>query len=358
MSYDAVLLLGFGGPEHVDEVVPFLQRVTAGRGIPPERLIEVGRHYLTLGGVSPINAQNRALRDALAERLAARGVDVDLVLANRNSAPFVEDVVADLAAQGRRRLLALATAAYSSYSGCRQYREDLGRALGGLADAEVTAVKIPPFPRLPGLIEADTDLLAAALAQVDAAERPGVRVMFTTHSIPLSMASSAGPEGARTDGDLYSAQHRHVARSVIGEAARRAGYAEAPPWELVYQSRSGAPHIPWLEPDINDAIVAAAGEGVSTVVIVPIGFLTDHVEVIWDLDTQARQTAEGVGVRTIRVPTVGTHPAFLDSLADLVAAHLRNPGRPAAAGEFCFGTCCRNPRHDLPAAAGVHSVVE
>lgn len=354
MSYDALLLLGFGGPEHVDEVVPFLERVTAGRGIPRERLVEVGQHYLTLGGVSPINEQNRAMRTALDERLRHRGVDIEFVLANRNSAPFVEEVVADLASRGRRRLLALATSIYSSYSGCRQYREDLGRALGSLGpDTDVTAVKIPPFPRLPGLVEANTDLLADTLSGV---ESDGLRVMFTTHSIPTSMSASSGPEGGRTDGDLYSAQHLAVARTVIAEASRRAGLPEVPEWGLVYQSRSGAPHIPWLEPDINDAITRAATEGVRTVVIVPIGFLTDHVEVIWDLDTQARQTAEALGVTTVRVPTVGTHPAFLDSLADLVTDHLSRPGRPAAPGEFCYGTCCANPRRELPVTPGVHPV--
>lgn len=355
MSYDALVLLGFGGPEHVDEVVPFLERVTAGRNIPTERLIEVGRHYLTLGGVSPINAQNRALRAALAERLAARGIDVEFVLANRNSAPFVEDVIADLAARGRRRVLALATSAYSSYSGCRQYREDLGRALARLgAGTQVTAVKIPPFPALPGLIEANIDLLAGALRSVPGTG--GLRVMFTTHSIPTAMSASAGPDGARPDGDLYSAQHRHVATTVIAESARLAGLGSAPAWELVYQSRSGAPHIPWLEPDINDAITSAAAEGVTGVVIVPIGFLTDHVEVIWDLDTQARQTAEGLGVTTIRVPTVGSHPAFLDSLADLMVRHLNDAGRPSGPGEFCFGTCCANPHREAPAAPAVQLV--
>ena len=334
--------------------MPFLERVTAGRGIPRERLIEVGQHYLTLGGVSPINEQNRAMRAALEERLRGRGLEIEFVLANRNSAPFIEDVVADLASRGRRRLLALATSIYSSYSGCRQYREDLGRALGALGpDSGVVAVKIPPFPRLPGLIEANTDLLAGTLAGL---EPEGLRVMFTTHSIPTAMSSTAGPEGARTDGDLYSAQHLAVARTVIAEATRRARLPEVPGWSLVYQSRSGAPHIPWLEPDINDAITEAAAEGATTIVIVPIGFLTDHVEVIWDLDTQARQTAEALGVTTVRVPTVGTHPAFLDSLADLVTEHLTRPGLPAEPGQFCFGSCCRNPRSDLPVAPGVHPV--
>ena len=352
MSYDALVMLGFGGPEHVDEVLPFLERVTAGRGIPPERLIEVGQHYLTLGGVSPINAQNRALRTALADRLAARGVETEVVLANRNSPPFVTDVLRELAGQGRTKLLAWATAAYSSYSGCRQYREDLGLAVAELAGAGIEVAKVPPFPELPGLIEAASDLLGRTLTALPA-EVTRLQVMFTTHSIPVALAAAAGPEGARTNDDLYSTQQRAVAQRVIGEAASRAGLSEVPEWTLVYQSRSGAPHIPWLEPDINDAISQAAAAGVSDVVIVPIGFLTDHVEVIWDLDTQARQTAESVGVRTHRVPTVGTHPAFLDSLADFLAGYLTDPGRTPGPGEFCFADCCANPRSRRPVAPGV-----
>ena len=352
MTYDALVMLGFGGPEHVDEVVPFLERVTAGRGIPRERLLEVGQHYLTLGGVSPINAQNRAMRSALAERLVERGVDTELVLANRNSPPFVADVLRELAEQGRTKLLAWATAAYSSYSGCRQYREDLGMAVEELAEAGIDVVKLPPFPELPGLIEATTDLLAATLAGLPA-EADELLVMFTTHSIPLSFSSNAGPEGARRDGDLYTAQHRTVAERTIAAAAARAGLVQTPAWTLVYQSRSGAPHVPWLEPDINDAITEAAAAGVRDVVIVPIGFLTDHVEVIWDLDTQARQTADALGVRTHRVPTVGTHPAFLDSLADLLARYLTDPGRNPGPGEFCFGNCCASSRSQRPVVPGV-----
>jgi ferrochelatase len=354
MSFDALVMLGFGGPEHLDEVVPFLERVTAGRGIPPERLIEVGQHYITLGGVSPINAQNRQLRAALAERLAARGLDIEFALANRNSPPFVPDVLRELAGRGKRNLLALATAAYSSYSGCRQYREDLGMALAELDDTGLRVVKLPPFPDLPGLEVALTDLLATTLAEVGEAARP--LVMVTTHSIPTSLSSNAGPEGGRTGGDLYTAQQRDLAERVIGPAAARAGFAAPPRWRLVYQSRSGSPHVPWLEPDINDAITEEAAAGVTDIVIVPIGFLTDHVEVIWDLDTQAKQTAEALGVRTHRVPTVGEHPAFLDSLADLLAAYLTGELRAPGPGEACFGDCCLNPRSSRPVAPGVRLV--
>ncbi|MDQ7992476.1 MAG: ferrochelatase [Propionicimonas sp.] len=354
MSFDALVMLGFGGPEHLDEVVPFLERVTAGRGIPPERLVEVGQHYITLGGVSPINAQNRRMRDELAVRLAERGIDTELVLANRNSPPFVPDVLGDLAGRGKTDLLAWSTAAYASYSGCRQYREDLGLALAAGQTPGLSVVKVPPFPELPGMAEAVTDLLAGTLAALG--DVPGLLVMFTTHSIPLSLSANAGPEGGRTDGDLYSAQQLALAGAVIGPAAERAGLAQAPAWRLVYQSRSGAPHIPWLEPDINDALAEVAPTGVTDVVIVPIGFLTDHVEVIWDLDTQAKQTADELGLRTHRVPTVGEHPAFLDSLADYLAGYLTGEVRPPEPGEACFGDCCLNPRSQRPVAPGIQLV--
>ncbi|GAA2183090.1 ferrochelatase [Brooklawnia cerclae] len=350
--YDAVVMLGFGGPEHPDDVLGFLERVTAGRGIPPERLAEVGRHYFIRGGTSPINAQNRAMRDALAERLAARGVGIDLVLANRNSPPFVADVLADLARQGRTRLLAWATAAYSSYSSCRQYREDLGMAVEQLDGTHVDVVKMPPFPDLPGLVEANIDLLAEVLRQTSGSRE--LLVLATTHSLPTALAATAGPEAGRSGGDLYTAQQRALVERVVPEAAARAGLAVVPEWRLVYQSRSGAPHVPWLEPDVNDAIGEAAGAGVTDVVILPVGFLTDHVEVSWDLDTQARQTAEGLGVTTHRVPTVGAHPAFLDSLADLLAAYATNAGRAPGPGELCRGDCCLNPRIQRPVADAVH----
>lgn len=351
MSYDAVVMLGFGGPEHPDEVIPFLERVTDGRGIPPERLAEVGRHYFTLGGTSPINAQNRAMRDALAQRLTARGVGIDLVLANRNSPPFVADVLAGLARDGRTRLLAWATAAYSSYSGCRQYREDLAAAAGQTDGVMIDVVKMPPFPGLSGLVEANADLLAQTLRCTAGSRK--LQVLATTHSLPTAQAATAGPQGGRTGGDLYTAQQRSLAERVIPDAAARAGLHVVPQWRLVYQSRSGAPHTPWLEPDINDAIAEAAAQGVSDVVILPVGFLVDHVEVSWDLDVQACQTAQRLGVQAHRVPTVGTHPAFLDSLADLLAVYATGPGREPGPLELCQGDCCLNPRLQRPAARAI-----
>lgn len=347
LAYDAVLLLGFGGPEAEAEVVPFLERVTAGRGIPRERLVEVGQHYFTLGGVSPINAQNRSLLTALAAALAGSGLEIETALANRNSPPFVADVLTDLARRGHSRILAVATAAYSGYSGCRQYREDLGIALEqtGL-DLEVR--KLRPFFDLPEFAGTIADLLLAALpTDLDLAD-DSTRLVFTTHSIPTSMAASAGPTG-----DAYLDQHRWVAGQVATAIAEATGASV--PWQLVFQSRSGPPHVPWLEPDVNDALTQLAAEGTRDVVLVPIGFLSDHMEVIWDLDTQASDTATQLGVRLIRTPTVGTDPRFVSGLAGRIAAELRTGSGPSAPGQFCFGACCRNPHRDAPVVPGTAS---
>ncbi len=345
LAYDAVLLLGFGGPEAMEEVVPFLERVTAGRGIPPERLVEVGQHYFTLGGVSPINAQNRALREALAAALAEAGVTVEVALANRNSPPFIPDVLADLAARGRRRLLAVATSAYSGYSSCRQYREDVGLALEATG-LDLDVVKLPPFFDLPGFAGTIADLLLAALPDDLDLTAPTSRLVFTTHSIPDTMAAAAGPGGGR-----YLGQHRWVADRVAERIATATG--TRPGWGLVFQSRSGPPSVPWLEPDVNDFLAELATAGVRDVVLVPIGFISDHMEVIWDLDTQARQTAADLGLRLVRTPTVGTAPGFVTDLAGRIAAELRTGSPVAAEGDYCFGGCCANPRRPAPVVPAV-----
>ncbi|MGV8909953.1 MAG: ferrochelatase [Propionicimonas sp.] len=344
LSYDAVLLLGFGGPEGEDEVVPFLERVTAGRGIPPERLLEVGEHYFTLGGVSPINAQNRALLTALTEALAAAGVSIDTALANRNSPPFVPNVLGDLADRGHRRILAVATAAYSGYSSCRQYREDLGLALADTG-LELDILKLPPFYDLPGFAGTITDLLLGSVPDDLDLAAAGTRLLFSTHSIPNSMAASAGPEG-----NAYVTQHRWVADQVVAGIAEATGHR--PAWQLVFQSRSGPPSMPWLEPDINDVLRDLAADGVTDVVLAPIGFLSDHVEVIWDLDTEAMATAAELGIRLVRTPTVGIEPRFVGDLAGRIAAELRAGSAPSSPGQFCFGGCCANPRRDAPTVPG------
>ena len=344
-AYDAVVLLGFGGPEGTDEVVPFLERVTAGRGIPPERLVEVGQHYFTLGGVSPINAQNRELLAALQSELRRLGHDQPMVLANRNSAPFVAEVLSELAASGAEKVLGVATAAYSGYSACRQYREDLGMALAETG-LELAARKLSPFYDLPEFAGTIARLLVRSLpADLDLGAA-STRLVFTTHSIPNSMAATAGPQR-----DAYLAQHRWVADRVTARVAELTGHRLQ--WDLVLQSRSGPPHVPWLEPDVNDAITEWAAAGATDVVLVPIGFISDHMEVIWDLDTQATQTGAEVGVRVVRTPTVGVDPEFVRGLAARISAEFESPSAEPAPGQFCHGDCCLNPRRSAPVVPGV-----
>jgi protoporphyrin/coproporphyrin ferrochelatase len=353
--YDAFLLVSFGGPERPDDVMPFLENVTRGRGIPRERLEEVSHHYLALDGVSPINAQNRALLDALRAELEARRIDLPVHWGNRNWDPYLAPELARIHADGGRRVLAFVTSAYSSYSGCRQYREDLARSLAetGLAgDLEVHRIR--QYFDHPGFVGPFADGLAASLAELAAEGRPasGTRVLFTTHSIPDAMAEASGPPGRFDAQGAYVAQHLAAIACVL-EAVRARGI-EVPAWSLVYQSRSGSPHVPWLEPDINDALREAAAAGTTAAVVVPIGFVSDHVEVIWDLDHEARETCDDLGVRMIRVQTPGTHPAFVAAIADMIEERLS--GVPAAAlsplgpwPAVCAPSCCRNLRADLPA---------
>jgi protoporphyrin/coproporphyrin ferrochelatase len=344
LGYDAVVLLGFGGPEHESEVLSFLKRVTAGRGIPDERLVEVGKHYYALGGVSPVNAQNRALLVALQQALEASGIEIECTLANRNSAPFVADVLTDLANSGRRRILAVAASAYSGYSSCRQYREDLGLALAQTG-LELEIRKLPPFFDLPGFATAITEQLLAALPtdlELDAAT---TRLVFSAHSIPNSMAAAAGPNG-----NAYLQQHRWVASQVAAGVKAATGITKD--WDLVFQSRSGPPQMPWLEPDVNDALASFAAAGTDAVVLVPIGFLSDHMEVIWDLDTQAAETAAGLGLRLIRTPTAGLHEAFVTDLAGRIGEALCTGLSHASQAQYCHGGCCSNPRLQAPTVPG------
>lgn len=318
--YDAILLSSFGGPEGQDDVIPFLRNVTRGRGIPDERLEEVATHYRHFGGVSPINEQNRALLDALRARLAERGIDLPVYWGNRNWAPYLDTALAEAHAAGHDRLIAIATSAYSSYSSCRQYREDWADALeaAGLADT-VAIDKVRAFYNHPGFVAPFVDGVRDAVAKAhDAGFADGdIEVLFATHSIPTDDAERSGDQdadyGTHDDGSrmgAYERQHLDVAAHVAAEAAP--GIA----WQLVYQSRSGPASQPWLEPDINDAIQALQGR--KAVVIVPIGFVSDHMEVMWDLDEEAVETATEAGLWVRRTPTPGTHPAFVDGLIDLV----------------------------------------
>jgi protoporphyrin/coproporphyrin ferrochelatase len=339
--YDAVVLSSFGGPEGQDDVLPFLRNVTKGRGIPDERLEEVATHYRANGGVSPINAQNRALRSALEAELLGRGLSVPVLWANRNWAPYVADVVRECHARGLRKLLVLATSAYSSYSGCRQYREDYGVALEELGlTGEMQVDKVHQYYDSEGFVQPFVEGLREGLAQVRGrlgADGGRIAILFCTHSIPTTDAESSGP--ARMDfeeGSAYVAQHLAVARTVL----ERVGPEELGDhtWDLVYQSRSGPPQVPWLEPDVNDALEEVAERGVAGVVLVPLGFVSDHMEVKWDLDTEALETCERLGLPAVRTPTAGTHPAFVAGLADLVEQRVAGRTAPPRVSACARGT--------------------
>ncbi|MDH6136031.1 ferrochelatase [Kitasatospora sp. MAA4] len=364
--YDALLLLSFGGPEAPEDVVPFLENVTRGRGIPKERLAEVGKHYFLFGGVSPINEQNRELLAALREDFAAHGLGLPVYWGNRNWAPYLVDTLREMAKDGHRRIAVLATSAYAGYSGCRQYRENLADALAQLAEEGLPALtidKLRHFYNHPGFVRPMIDATLAAIAELPADTRDGARLAFTTHSIPLSMAESSGaPEDpARgTPGGAYVAEHLEVAQLVAEAVAEATGVAGRP-WELVFQSRSGAPHIPWLEPDICDHLEALHAAGAAAAVMVPIGFVSDHMEVKYDLDTEAAARAAELGLPVARAATVGADPRFTAAVRELVlerAAAERGLavercalGALGASHDVCAVACCPNPRAPRPAAA-------
>ncbi|KAF0648747.1 ferrochelatase [Streptomyces fradiae ATCC 10745 = DSM 40063] len=363
--YDALLLLSFGGPEGPDEVVPFLENVTRGRGIPKERLKEVGQHYFLFGGVSPINDQCRELLAALREDFAAAGLDLPVYWGNRNWAPYLTDTLREMVRDGRRRIAVLATSAYASYSGCRQYRENLADALAAL---EAEGLPLPKVDKLrhyfnhPGFVEPVVEGVLRSLGELDERVRDGAHLAFTTHSIPDSAADTSGPVEAHGDGGAYVAQHLDVARLVAGAVRERTGVDH--PWRLVYQSRSGAPHIPWLEPDICDHLEALHEEGAPAAVMVPIGFVSDHMEVLYDLDTEAAAKAAELGLPVRRSATVGADPRFAAAIRDLLlerAATERGAsvercalGALGPSHDVCPVGCCP-ARAERPAAAGADS---
>ncbi|WP_329137412.1 ferrochelatase [Streptomyces sp. NBC_01476] len=361
--YDALLLLSFGGPEGPDDVLPFLENVTHGRGIPRERLKEVGQHYFLFGGVSPINAQNRALLDAIRKDFADGGLDLPVYWGNRNWTPYLTDTLRSMSDAGHRRILVLATSAYASYSGCRQYRENLAASLAVLAEEGREPLRIDKLRHYfnhPGFVEPMIQATLDALAELPAAVRDGARLAFTTHSIPVTAADTSGPVPGHGDGGAYVAQHLDTAR-VIADAVQAATGVERD-WQLVYQSRSGAPHIPWLEPDICDHLTDVHAAGAPAVVMVPIGFVSDHMEVTYDLDTEAAARAGELGLPVSRAATVGADPRFAAAVRDLVlerAATERGLApRRCALGtlgpshDICPAGCCP-ARTPLPAAAGI-----
>jgi len=350
--YDAVLLVSFGGPEGPDDVMDFLRNVTRGKDVPPGRLADVAEHYLAFGGRSPINDQCRALLAAVRADLSAHGIDLPLYWGNRNWHPYLGDTVDQMRRDGIRRAACFVTSAYSSYSGCRQYREDLHDAVAGRTDA-------PRLDRLrhyfnhPGFVRPFASGVRDALQRLPESGRKGARLVFVTHSVPEQMNAASGRSAGRP-GEAYRRQHEEVARLV----------AEGREHDLVYCSRSGPPSVPWLEPDVNEHLEALAARGVQAVVLVPIGFVSDHMEVVYDLDTEAAATARRVGITLERVPTPGTDPRFVALARDLLLeraaaerAEAAPPARAALGGlgaswDRCPVGCCANPRADRPALGG------
>ena len=327
--FDAVLVVSFGGPDGADDVMPFLENVTRGRGVPRGRLEEVAHHYERFGGVSPINAQNRALVDALRHELDAHGIGLPVYLGNRNWHPLLADTLREMAADGVERALAFFTSSLSSYSGCRQYRENLFDAQAAVGAAAPEVLRTRVFYNHPGFVKANAEHVAAALATFDPARRASAHVVFTAHSIPIAMARRC----------RYEDQLAESARLV----AERAG---AGAYDVVYQSRSGSPTVPWLGPDVGEHLRELAGAGVRDVVLSPVGFVSDHMEVVYDLDVEARAVADKLGLDLVRAPTAGTHPAFVSMIRELIQERFdserpkRALGRHGPSHDVCPTLCC------------------
>jgi len=331
IQYDALLVVSFGGPEGMDDVLPFLGNVLRGRNVPRERMLNVAHHYELFGGVSPLNGQNRALIAALKANFAANNFTMPIYWGNRNWQPFLSDTLRQMAADGVNRAIAFFTSAYSSYSGCRQYREDILRAQAEVGPDAPQVDKLRVFYNHPAFIQANTDQLTATLGRLSESQRARVRVVFTAHSIPLAMAKNS----------RYEVQLHETCR-LVAECAD----ISSADWQLVYQSRSGSPRQPWLGPDIMEQLRVLKAEGIENAVVMPIGFISDHMEVKYDLDTEARHLANEIGLNMVRVPTVGTHPTFVSMIRELILERMSdNSVRPALgvlgpSHDVCAVDCC------------------
>jgi ferrochelatase len=337
--YDAFLLVSFGGPEHPDEVMPFLENVTRGRGVPPERLAEVAQHYQRFGGVSPINQHCRELISAIRADFAVHGLELPVYWGNRNWRPMLADTLAQMRDHGIERAVAFVTSAYGSYSSCRQYLDDIAAARETVGPGAPEVDKLRHFFDHPGFVEPFADATKTAYKELDPSARATTRLVFTAHSIPVSMARTAGPT---PEGGLYERQLRETARLVAERSLPEVG------WDLVWQSRSGPPSVPWLEPDINEQLRLLAKEGVTQVVVVPIGFVSDHLEVVWDLDEEAAATARQLGLGFARAHTPGADARFVTMVRDLVVERMRpsSDGTRKALGrldhwDVCPAHCCQ-----------------
>jgi ferrochelatase len=328
-SYDAFLLVSFGGPERMEDVMPFLENVLRGRSVPEERLRAVAAHYERFSGVSPINDQNRALLGALRAEFDRHGLHLPLYWGNRNWHPLLPDTVKRMADDGISRAIAFVTSAFSSYSSCGQYLEDIAKARAAVGERAPRVDKVRVFYNHPGFIEAMAERVRAAFEELPAGRRATARLAFTAHSIPLAMAA----------GCAYVAQLEEACRLVAAEAGRTE-------WGLAYQSRSGAPHQPWLEPDILDHLRVLRDGGATDVVVVPIGFVSDHMEVRYDLDLEARGRAEELGLNLVRAGTAGSHARFASMVRELVEERQREAAERPALGtlgpvpDVCPENCC------------------
>ncbi|MFK7779102.1 MAG: ferrochelatase [Gimesia sp.] len=329
-SYDAILVVSFGGPEGPDDVIPFLEKVLRGKNVPRERMLEVSEHYQQFGGVSPINQQNRDLIQALKQELAEHGPHLPIFWGNRNWDPLLPDTLLQMKQAGIKRALAFFTSAFSSYSGCRQYHEDIQRAQEEVGEGAPEIDKLRMFFNHPGFIEATTKRAQEALLEIPEERRANATILFSAHSIPLAMAS----------GCRYEVQLQEAARLVSEGLGTH-------PWHLVYQSRSGPPHQPWLEPDVCDFIKDLGTQGdTQDVVIVPIGFVSDHMEVLFDLDTEAKEVGEELGIKVARAKTVGVHPRFITMIRELIEERMSGTTDRPALGEMganhdvCPLDCC------------------
>jgi ferrochelatase len=329
--YDALLIVSFGGPEGMDDVMPFLENVLRGRNVPHERMQAVAHHYELFGGISPINEQNRKLIAALKVELEANGPRLPIYWGNRNWHPMLADTLRQMRDDGIKRALAFFTSAYSSYSGCRQYLENIEQAREAVGADAPRVEKLRAYYNHPGFVEPNIENLRAALNQVPEERRSATQVAFTAHSIPHAMAANCA----------YEAQLLETCR-LVAEGARHEK------WRLVFQSRSGSPAQPWLEPDICDYLTELKESGITDVVIAPVGFVSDHMEVLYDLDTEARQHCDRLGLHMIRAATVGTHPAFISMIRELMLERLdtqtarRFLGSRGLSHDVCPADCCRN----------------
>jgi ferrochelatase len=342
--YEALVIVSFGGPERPEDVLPFLENVTRGRNVPRDRLLEVADHYTHFGGKSPINDQNRALIRALREEFQTRSIDLPIYWGNRNWHPFLSEAIRQMSEDGVRGALAFMTSAYSSYSGCRQYRENIAAAQAEVGQNAPEIHKVRAFYNHPGFIAANADRVLQALAKFDPADREDVYLVATAHSVPSSMAASSD----------YEKQLHETARLV----AAASGVER---WSLAYQSRSGPPSQPWLGPDILEHLRLLQGGGVRNVVVAPIGFVSDHLEVLYDLDTEAAGLARELGIKLVRAGTAGTHVAFIDMVCQLVEERI-TPGLPKRAiglygpsHDVCPTGCCPAPVY-RPVASAAPSV--